>query len=64
MWLSSLGQNHSLHLKRTFKLQNRELRIINFEDWHADSNPLYIDNKILKFSSSQDCQTTKLLVYP
>ena len=48
IWLSSLGQNHSLHLERIFKLQNRALRIINFEEWHADSNSIYIDNKILK----------------
>ena len=47
------GQNHSLHLERIFKLQ-----IINSEEWHADSNPLYIDNKILKlqdFVRLQDC---------
>ena len=52
------GQNHSLHLERIFKLQNRALRTINFEDWHADSNPLYIDNKILKlqdFVRLQNC---------
>ena len=54
------GQNHSLHLERIFKLQNRALRIINFEERHADSNPLYIDNKILKLQDFVRLQTACL----
>ena len=55
------GQSHCLHLERIFKLQNRA---INFEEWHANSNPLYIDNidsRILKlqdFVRLQNCLFT------
>ena len=42
------GQNRSSHVEKICKLQNRAMRIINFEDFHANTNPLYINNNILK----------------
>ena len=41
------GQQSS-HIKKICKLQNRALRIINFEDFHADPNPLFKRCNILK----------------
>ena len=52
------GQSRSSHVENIFKLQNRALQIINFEDFHANPNPLYINNKILKlqdFIRLQNC---------
>ena len=51
-------QSRSSHVGKIFKLQNRALRIINVEDFHANLNPLYINNKILKlqdFIRLQNC---------
>lgn len=42
------GQQGGLHIDKISRLQNRALRIINFEDFHANSNPLYIATNILK----------------
>ena len=42
------GQSRSTYVNKIMKLQNRALRIINFTAFHADSNPLYRRNKILK----------------
>ena len=44
------GQNHSSHINKIGRLQNRALRIINFEDHQADANPLYKREGILKLS--------------
>ena len=44
------GQGHSSHIEKIFKLQNRALRIINFEDFHANPDPIYINNDILKLN--------------
>ena len=35
-------------VENIYKLQDRALRIINFEDIRANPNPLYINNNILK----------------
>ena len=43
------GIGRGAHIEKISKLQNRALRIINFKNFHADSNPLYIHQKILKF---------------
>ena len=37
-------------IEKIFKLQNRALRIINFENFHASPDPLYINNDILKLN--------------
>ena len=44
------GQGHNAHINKIYKLQNRALRIINFEGFRADSNPLYVNNGILKLN--------------
>ena len=36
------GQGHGSHIEKIFKLQNRALQIINFEDFHANPDPIYI----------------------
>ena len=43
MW----GQNCNPHMIKIFKLHNRAIRIINFEDYDVDTNPLYKRNEIL-----------------
>ena len=58
------GQRYSSHLDKIFKLQNRALRIINFADFRANSNPLYANNKILKlqdFIKLQNCLLISIL---
>ena len=35
------GQGRGSHIENIYKLQNRALRIINFEDFNANPNPLY-----------------------
>ena len=42
------GQGRGSHIEKISKLQDRALRIINFEDFHVNPNPLYKNNKILK----------------
>ena len=42
------GQNHSSHMDKICKLQNRALRIINFKDFNANPSPLYKKECILK----------------
>ena len=42
------GQNENTHTENVFKLQNRAIRIINFADFHADVNPIYKENGVLK----------------
>ena len=42
------GQQEKKHTKVITKLQNRALRILNFQDLRADSSPLYANDKILK----------------
>ena len=42
------GQGRGTHIDKIQKLQNRAMRIIKFEDFHANANPLYIDQGILK----------------
>ena len=52
------GQNRNSHVEAIFKLQNRALRIMNFKDFHANPNPLYTNNTILKlpdFIRLQNC---------
>ena len=52
------GQRGGSHIEKIIKLQNRAIRIINFEDFHANPNPLYINNGILKlqgFIRLQNC---------
>ena len=52
------GQNINTFNQKVFKLQNRALRIISFANFRADSNPLYVDLKILKLSDQiflQNC---------
>ena len=45
------GQSNSV-ISKMEKLQNRALRIINFEGFRASSDPLYIKSKILKFADN------------
>ena len=52
------GQGRGLHIENIYKLQNRALRIINFEDFNANPNPLYTRSNILKlqdFIRLQNC---------
>ena len=52
------GQNINVHTEKVFRLQNRAMRIISFSDFHADSNPIYRETKILKlkdFIALQNC---------
>ena len=42
------GRRGGSHVENIIKVQNRALRIINFEDYHANPNPLFINNGILK----------------
>ena len=42
------GQSRNAYVEKIYKLQNKALRIINFADYRADVNPLYINNNILK----------------
>ena len=52
------GQGYGSHIENIFKLQKKALRIINFEDFRAHTNPLYKDNKILElqdFIKLQNC---------
>ena len=44
------GQQKNSHTDVISKLQNRAIRIINFEDQFADPNPLFKRDKILKVS--------------
>ena len=50
------GQSCNTHTKNVFKLQNRALRIINFADFRANSNPLYNENIILKLGHNIELQ--------
>ena len=43
-----------VHMLKIFKLQNRALQIINFEDFCVNPNPLYINK------TSSDCKTVYL----
>ena len=52
------GQSRSTHGNKIFKLQNRAMRIINFETHDAKPDPLYKRNNILKldhFIKLQNC---------
>ena len=52
------GQGYGSHIEKIFKLQKRALRIINFKDFRAHTNPLFKDNEILKlqdFIKLQNC---------
>ena len=52
------GQSSTLHVNKIFKLQNRALRIINFQAYDANPDALYRRNKILKledFIKLQNC---------
>ena len=52
------GQSINIHTEKVFKLQNRAMRIISFSDFHANSNPIYKENKILKlkdYITLQNC---------
>ena len=52
------GQSRSSHVEKIFKLQNQALQIRNFEDFYANPNPLYMNNKLLKlqdFIRLQNC---------
>ena len=43
------GQSNNMHISKICKLQNKAMRIINFQDFNAPSKPLYIENKMLRF---------------
>ena len=52
------GQSRSIHVNRISRLQNRAMRIINFETYDANPDPLYKSNKVLKlehFIKLQNC---------
>ena len=52
------GQHINTFNKKVFKLQNRALRIISFSNFHADSNPLYKNLRIIKLNDQitlQNC---------
>ena len=46
------GQIQNRHINRLQKLQDRSVRIINFSNYNAHRNPLYLKSKILKFNDS------------
>ena len=52
------GQSRSIHVNRISRLQNTAMRIINFETYDANPDPLYKSNKVLKlenFIKLQNC---------
>ena len=52
------SQGRGAHIDKIQKLQNRAMRIIRFEDFHASANPLYVEQGILKlndFVRLQNC---------
>ena len=49
------GQSRSMHVNRISRLQNRAMSIINFEKYDANPDPLYKNNKALKFIQLQNC---------
>ena len=52
------GQGNESHIEKIFILQKRALRIINFNEFRAHTNPLYKDDKIVKlqdFIKLQNC---------
>ena len=56
------GQSINIHTEQIVKLQNRAMRIIQFEDFQANPNPIYRDNNILKLSDYIELQNC-LFVY-
>ena len=46
------GQTINIHTQKVFKLQNKAMRIIQFADFRANSNPIYKANKILKLQDN------------
>ena len=56
------GQTITTHTEKVFKLQNRAMRIIDFADFHADANPIYKTNSILKLEDHIKLQNC-LFVY-
>ena len=42
------GQGKGTQIDKIIKLQDRALRIINFKDFRADPNPLYIQQNVVK----------------
>ena len=42
------GLENTIQVKKIGKLQNKALRIINFQDWNTPSEPLYIQCQVLK----------------
>ena len=46
------GQSINIHTDKIFKLQNKAMRIIQFSDFGAYSNPIYKTNKILKLKDN------------
>ena len=52
------GQSSTVHVNKIFKLQNRALRITNFQAHDANPDALYRRNKIIKpedFIKLQNC---------
>ncbi len=52
------GQNVNIFTEKVFKLQNRAMRILSFEDLHANADPLYKIHNVLKLKdlvASQNC---------
>ncbi len=53
------GENVNIFTEKVFKLQNRAMRIISFEDLHANANPLYKMHNVLKLKdlvALQNCR--------
>jgi hypothetical protein len=44
------GQIINIFTEKVFKLQNRAMRIISFADFHANADPLYKINNVLKLN--------------
>ena len=53
------GQGRGSHFENIFKLQNRALHIINFEDFNANPNPLYTRSNV---KTSRLYKTAKLFI--
>ena len=57
------GQSSTLHVNKIFKLQNKALRIINFQAYDANPDALYRGNEILKLEDFIKLQNCLLVHY-
>ena len=49
LWKSCVVFNNSKNLDSVFRLQKKSIRIINFATFNQHTNPLFLDDRIIKF---------------